>query len=221
MFKRLIQDLNPHENSEHRNALLRPLIRFHMNRERLSTQLCSPLVEFIPLPTSLSALIAYAWEHICPFGRKKPGEPAICLLTGRVIGMAQDSMGFPPYYYGLKIAKKRVTVGGRTGNLIGEACAYSAPVGAGHGIYLIPYQATVLLTCPDGMCYMMDYAFPYTDLNGENTNRGHGHHLKRVLEMHLDRRKLEALRQLYTFGGVHQEIIRNQNRTMKYYPTAL
>ncbi|CAD7956337.1 unnamed protein product [Amoebophrya sp. A120] len=184
----------------------------------VSHQLQPALIEFIPLPESLSGLLAYTWEHYCFFGNKKPSEPAVCLLTGRVIGMAQDCKGFPRNYFGMSVAHRRSMQNSK----IGEATAYSGPVGAGHGIYLLPYTASVLVTCENGLCYLWDYAFPYSDMFGENTQlRGAGHHLKRILEMRLDRRKLDALRQIYTFGGCHQEIIRVQNRTMKYFPNAL
>ncbi|CAD7941505.1 unnamed protein product [Amoebophrya sp. A25] len=185
----------------------------------LATRVYSPLVEFIPIPETLSGLLAYAWEQKCLFGQKKPMEPAICLLTGRVIGMAQECKSFPHSYFGLNIASSRRSNGGQ----IGEATALSGPVGAGHGIYLLPYNASVLVVTTDGLCFVWDFAFPYVDTNGENVNKGAGgaHNLKRILEMRLDRRKLDALRQIYTFGGMHKEIIRVQNRTMRYYANAL
>lgn len=45
--------------------------------------------------------------------------------------------------------------------------------------------------------------------------------MKRVLEMKLDLAKYDALKQMYTLGNGHSQVIRHQMRTMRYIPAAL
>lgn len=42
----------------------------------------SPYVNLIPLPPTLEGLIAVCWNSLSPANGKRPGEPALCLLTG-------------------------------------------------------------------------------------------------------------------------------------------
>ena len=191
---------------------------------KVQTLTISGLTPFFPIPETLAGLIAFAWRNLCWFGMKKPLEPAVCLLTGRVIGMDQDCRSFKPNFFNLNIPRARTRVtreregleGSNAPGMIGECAAYAGLVGAGQGIYLLPYSASLLVVASDGVCSMWDSHFPYVDDNGESTKA-----CKRVLGMKLDRRKLEGLRQLYTLGGVHAEIVRQQSRTLRYIPVAL
>lgn len=89
-------------------------------------------------------------------------------------------------------------------------------VGAGHAVYLLPFTASVLIVSTDGQCSIWDFAFPYVDKNGENARA-----MKDIAEMRLDHNKYETLRNLYTFGRLHSEIMRYQGRSQRYIPVAL
>lgn len=75
--------------------------------------------------------------------------------------MDTDSGPFVPTYHGLNVPSQRLS--GRSSSYtrgVGELTAYSVNVGAGQGIYLLPFQAQVVVVTTDGCCSLWDFAFP-------------------------------------------------------------
>lgn len=82
-------------------------------------------------------------------------------------------------------------------------------MGAGHCVFLLPLQTTVLVVTSHGVYSQWDFAFPYLDSNGELPAKDPSNNRKgtidKVSELTLSRQKLDELRRVYALGTLHRE----------------
>mmetsp|Transcript_5716 Transcript_5716/g.16595 ORF Transcript_5716/g.16595 Transcript_5716/m.16595 type:complete len:1355 (-) Transcript_5716:243-4307(-) len=156
----------------------------------------SALVPFIELPENYIELVHSTYRRVCASCGRIPPEPAICLLCGALVCMDNKSCR------------------GRNAEE-GQCTDHARHCGAGQGLFLLPYLALVLaISAPIGCLWDC----PYVDQNGEPNP-----YLRRpcAMQFRLDRRRLDALRQIYSKASIHREIILHNEKTQRYIAHAL
>jgi len=170
----------------------------HVARLSLEEELAADtdvLAKFINISDTFSGVIQAMYKRRCCECGSVPSEPAWCLLCGAIVCMNSKEC--------------------KGANNEGQCTAHARACGAGQGLFLLPFMASVLsVSAP--RCGLWEC--PYVDQHGElNT------HFERpcFLEMRLDTRRWNQLRQTYTMSRIKREIISHNEKTNRYIPAPL